>query len=334
MSLYRRPASPFWQYQFSLHGRRFRGSTGETVKGRARQIEAELRAAAADKRGFADDWRLRDALGSYWRERGRHNASQDTIFAQLERLSDFLGPDTPLADLRSHHIMDYRAKQRGRGMKPQSVNRHIATLQAALNHAHKVHGKPATSIAWSALKSAEAPHRLRFLGREEYERLIAVAHPALRGIIAFAVSTGLRRGNILALDWAQVNLDAGYIEVVVKGGKRGQVKITPAIRAILGSAGIRRGKVFDVTGFRKRWSRAVADAGLGDFRFHDLRHTFASWARMAGADIADICDALLHSNIAVTMRYAHILPEQHVTAFDRVSSELLSHMSAQSELSA
>jgi integrase len=88
--------------------------------------------------------------------------------------------------------------------------------------------------------------------------------------------------------------------------------------------------VFDTTNFRRRWQNAVKRAGLENFRFHDLRHTFASWARMSGADLADICEALGHSNISVTMRYAHIEPAQHKTAFDRISEMVWSHSESQS----
>jgi hypothetical protein len=70
--------------------------------------------------------------------------------------------------------------------------------------------------------------------------------------------------------------------------------------------------VFDWTNFRKRWEAAVKAAGLVDFHFHDLRHTFASWARMNRADLADISEALDHSTVAVTMRYAHIKPRHRL----------------------
>lgn len=108
--------------------------------------------------------------------------------------------------------------------------------------------------------------------------------------------------------------------------------MTPQLRAMLAMTRERNGRVFDAKNFRKRWDKAVVDAKLEDFHFHDLRHTFASWARMAGADIADICDALGHSNISVTMRYAHIEPKQHKSAFDRVSDEVWSQNQAQSRM--
>jgi integrase len=69
--------------------------------------------------------------------------------------------------------------------------------------------------------------------------------------------------------------------------------------------------------------KALNAGDVEDFRFHDLRHTFASWARQAGADIADICEALGHASISMTMRYAHIKPDEHLTAFDRVSDSLM-----------
>ena len=83
-----------------------------------------------------------------------------------------------------------------------------------------------------------------------------------------------------------------------------------------------RERVFDRTGFRRRWDSAIKAANLDNVRFHDLRHTFASWARIAGADLATIMEALDHSHISVTMRYAHINPQTHRTAFDAAAEML------------
>ncbi len=151
------------------------------------------------------------------------------------------------------------------------------------------------------------------------------AHETLRPVIIAAVTTGLRRANLLTIEWHQVDLARGNITIPrSKGRKPIVVRIVPALRAALGRtvAKDRFGRVFDRTNFRKRWDAARAEANLVDFRFHDLRHTFASWARQNGADLADICDALHHSGIAVTMRYAHIKPDSATTAFDRVSDML------------
>ena len=98
---------------------------------------------------------------------------------------------------------------------------------------------------------------------------------------------------------------------------------------MLSTLGERTGQVFDTKNFRREWEKAVKDAKLADFRFHDLRHTNASWARIAGADLADICEALGHSNVAVTMRYAHLTPDAEITPFERVSAVLWSQSASQ-----
>jgi integrase len=109
-----------------------------------------------------------------------------------------------------------------------------------------------------------------------------------------------------------------------QGRKPLVIRITPPLAAVLGRTDPkeRTGEVFDRTNFRKRFDAAVKASGMVDFHFHDLRHTFASWARMSGADLADICDAMGHSSVSVTMRYAHIKPDTQDTAFDRVGDML------------
>lgn len=331
MPLYRRAGSPFWWYSFTLDGSRFRGSTGETEKRKAAGVEHDEKVRIRASRAKRGNFRLRDALGAYWTGRGQHCRSAENIFHQLEMLSDGLGRDTQVMRLTNAMLMDYRARRRGDGLQPQSVNREMTILRAALTYARKIHGQPHPDLAWKELRAPEPPGRLRFLSHDEYAALMAVAHPALRPIILCAVFTGLRRSNILQMDWSEVSLPSGLITVTVKGNKRHQVKIVPELRAALATTPPerRKGRVFDAANFPKRWRAAVKDAGLDDFRFHDLRHTFASWARQNGADIADICEALGHSSVQMSMRYAHIKPDEHVTAFDRVAASIRSRSEAQ-----
>lgn len=340
MSLYRREGSPFWWYSFTVRGVRFRGSTGKEGKREAQLVEAEERQRLSKQRGRNDAWRLREVFGAYWQEHGRHADSADDIFFYFDIMSEFFGADLPAADMTNARIMDYRAARRGGGIsyppregeekrrpgrpvRPQTVNRDLSYLQAAMNHARDLHGKAIPVIAWKRLKVKEAPHRIRYAGGDEFVTLLKVAHERIRPIILCAVTTGLRRSNILSLEWHQVDLRSSRITLPhTKGDKPHMVQIAPVLRAELGRTPpkARKGKVFDTTNFRKRWEAALKAAEMEDFRFHDLRHTFASWARQNGADIADICDALNHSSVSVTMRYAHIKPEESTTAFDRVAA--------------
>lgn len=322
MPVFQRKGSPYWQYSFTLKGVRFRGSTGCTSKREAEIVEAEKRHEAKNRRTHKDPWRLRDCFGAYWSEHAKHKRSAMFVYRKLDALTRILGKDTLLADLTNASVMDYRARRRGEGLQPQSVNRDITCLRAALNHARTLHGQEVPALAWSRVRAKEPHHRIRFLSRDEYARLLTASDPALQRIVRFAVATGLRKDNILSLDWRAVDLSSSRVTVLLKGEKLHSIRLTGEVRAMLATDTVRKGRVFDTANFRRRWYRAVKDAGLDDFRFHDLRHTFASWARMAGADLADICEALGHSNISVTMRYAHIEPAEHRTAFDRVSESV------------
>lgn len=276
-------------------------------------------------------------ISTYWNERAKLSGNAKTIETHFADLQSGLGKDLKTSRLTAGALMDYRARRRGKGVKAHSVNREFAYLRAAYNHCHRFHGQALPRVDWKGLKAAEPPHRIRFLSHEEYDRLMGVAHPDLRPIILCAVTTGLRRANVLSLEWRQVRLDERVIQLGrIKGNKAHNVRISAALRAVLAMTRPedRRGRVFETTGFQRRWNKAVTDAALEDFRFHDLRHTFASWARQAGADIADICEALGHSSISMTMRYAHIKPDTHMTAFDRVSDAVLARSRSQSKAKA
>jgi integrase len=324
MSLYRRKGSPSWWYDFTVDGARFRGSTGAEGKREAKAVEDERKAEARKRPRYSANWKLRYIFGAYWNDHAVGLPSAKTIEYQLAELSDGLGRDTLATKLTAAMLIAYRAKRRGKGLSDASINREFVLLRAALNHAAGVHHQAVPKLDWGKLKVKEPPGRVRFLEFEEYARLLDLAHPAIRPVMICAATTGLRKGNILALDWMQVQLGSRMIQVLMKGNRRHGVRIVPQLMAVLSATPQteRKGKVFDGTNFEKRWRTALKDAGITDFKFHDLRHTFASWARQNGADIADVSEALGHTTVQMTMRYAHIKPDAQDTAFDRVSAAL------------
>lgn len=329
MPVRKREGSPYFWYSFSLGGRRFRGSTGKATKREAEEVERDQRQLAKTVTASRGDWPLLTVLNAYWHEHAKDKRGHKTIQTNLAVLQKALGKDLRTSKLTNGALMDYRAKRRGENIQHQTVNRELAYLRAAYEHCHRLHHQPLPNIDWKALKAKEAPWRQRFLSRAEYDALMKVAHESIRPIILCAVTTGLRKDNILTLDWRQVKMEERIIQMTVKGGKRHSVRIGNALMAALSALPGTSGRVFDGTNFRKRWDAAVEAAKLEDFRFHDLRHTFASWARQKGADIADISDALGHSSISMSMRYAHVKPEEQVTAFDRVSEAVLAQSGAQ-----
>jgi integrase len=331
MSLYRREGSPYWQYDFTVNGVRLRGSTGETGKREALKVEDDHKQSARREQGARKkEWTVQMWCEAYWDDHAQHRPSHPTILGQLAALRRHLGKDRKLSSLTNSAMLDYRAKRRGDGLAQHSINREITIARAAMRHVAEVHGVNVPKLHWEKLKTEEPPPRQHYLTFDEWAILLAGAHASIKPILICAATTGLRKGNILTLDWRQVRLDARRIAITVKGNKIHEVRIVPLLSAALSAMPERAGRVFDGTNFEKRWRAAVKAAKLVDFRFHDLRHTFASWARQSGADIADVKDALGHSDISMTMRYAHIRPDAENTAFDRVSAALAAHSTPQS----
>ena len=321
MATSKRKGSPFYQFSFTVHGARFRGSTGKSSKREADAYEAAERVRVQAGAAVPDRWRVRNVLGAYWSERGQHTANHATLWGHLEALRNGLGTDTFAADISAPMLLRFVAKHRmgKRGVRSiATMNRVLEVLRSAMRHATNVHAQAMPAIRWGDLMRKEPAPRVRYLKRAQFDALLGVADDELRAMILLAVTTGLRRENVRALDWSQVDLDARRIVVTVKGGKNAEVRLSPPAVAALARVGGRKGRVFTGANWRKRWEAARAKAGLAGFRWHDLRHTFGAWARMAGADLAAISDAMHHSDLSVTRRYAVITPDDAPTAWDRV----------------
>lgn len=161
----------------------------------------------------------------------------------------------------------------------------------------------------------ENNQRLRYLTEEEISALLNACQPHLKPIVELALHTGMRRGELLSLKWEEIR--NGFIYLTeTKSGKARQIPINARLEEVIME--VRREKqlksqyVFcDSQGrrfFEVKWSFASAckKAGLEDFRFHDLRHTFASHLVMNGVGLKAVQELLGHADIKMTMRYAHL----------------------------
>src|SRR5690606_20452673 len=137
-------------YDFTVNGVRFRGSTGRIAKREAAVRERELRHDAENRPRYDDDWTAASMLSIYWNEHAKHQRSARTTLAIIENLTAGLGK-IKMMELANPVLMDYRATRRAK-VTPQTVNRDIAMLQAAVNHAANIHNKPIPQIAWRSLK--------------------------------------------------------------------------------------------------------------------------------------------------------------------------------------
>ena len=161
----------------------------------------------------------------------------------------------------------------------------------------------------------EPPGRLRYLTLEELTRLLDTCAPHLKPIVVMAVHTGMRRREILSLRWSDVDLRQRIMTLTkTKNNERRILPINAQLAEVLRSIPRhvespyvfcdRDGRPYERidNGFR----RACKRAGIGDCRFHDLRHTFASHLVMRGANLWSVQELLGHKTGKMTVRYTHL----------------------------
>ncbi len=158
--------------------------------------------------------------------------------------------------------------------------------------------------------------RLRYLSDEEAERLVFNCEPYLKPIVLTALNTGMRRGEIFGLTWDRVDLKNRIILLdKTKNGERREVPINDNLYEILNSI-VRRLDVPYVffnpktlkpyDNLKRSFATALSKSHILDFRFHDLRHTFASQLIMKGVDLVTVKELLGHKDIKMTLRYSHL----------------------------
>jgi integrase len=166
-------------------------------------------------------------------------------------------------------------------------------------------------------KEKEENQIIRYLNQykpDEYDRLMNVIRksnaPELYYKVMFALHTGMRESEILAQEWATIDFTNRIIFISKsKSGKPREIPMNNTLYEALNKMPRHiSGKVFNVKN-NDAFVDAVKRSGIAPFRFHDLRHTFASWLVMRGADLYEVQRLLGHSSIQMTQRYAHLSPK-------------------------
>ena len=221
-----------------------------------------------------------------------------------------------------------------------TVNRYLATLShmftTAMREWRLIDRNPVAEIS----KKKEARGRARFLRDEERDALlVACAHsawPALHTLVLLAISTGARRGELIHLQWTDISLDAPSPEAIIQCTKNGDPRRLPlvgkaleSLKALQTAYGGASNFVFTspsgidkpYVGFDAHWYAALARAGIGDFRFHDLRHTCASYLAAQGSSLLEIADVLGHRTMAMVKRYSHLAEGHKAIVIARMARE-------------
>ena len=133
-----------------------------------------------------------------------------------------------------------------------------------------------------------------------------------RSLVAFAICTGMRRGEILRVSWQDIDLLNGIIHIYEsKSGNKREVPIMSSLKQILLTMNPQKSGVlfpFTETMVEYDYKRALKKSNITGIRFHDLRHTFASHFMMNGGSLTDLQRILGHSDLKLTQRYAHLSP--------------------------
>lgn len=312
------------------NGKRIREKVGPNKKEAQELLGQRLKEIREGKHFGARSIRrvLFEDLCKEYKERNAHQRSQATMKYVVDLLKErFAG--RYVHELTEKDVDDFIISRRDtptrwqRARKGSTVNREAAMLRAMLSMAAAQ--RMATRNAASRPRTMPEPKgRLRYLSIEEATKPLELAKKSGSGdiypLILLALDTGGRRGELVNLHWEDLDYAKGQVWIRrSKNGEPRYVPMTERARAVLKARPRRLGSplVFNgnelgkpiSNGIREVFVNLLEKAGIADFTFHDLRHTYASHLVMAGVPLYTVGKLLGHKTPHMTARYAHLAPE-------------------------
>ena len=274
-----------------------------------------------------------DIAEAYLEKHLKLNCSKGWVYnegANIRALKRYIGNKclheiTPLA------IEEIKERRHKEGVSPLTVNKTLACLKTIFNKAIDW-GKFDGQNPMRKIKKLKVDNkRLRYLEKEEIPRLIDCCPAHLKPIVIVALNTGMRKSEILNLKWHDIDFKRGVISLLkTKNNKPRYIPINKTVENTLiatkkhpESAYVfpgKTGKPYD--NFKRSFKTAREKANIENFRFHDLRHTFASQLVMNGVDLNTVRELLGHSTIDMTLRYAHLSPNHTKRAVDLLAQNV------------
>ncbi|MFH0351091.1 MAG: tyrosine-type recombinase/integrase, partial [Chromatiales bacterium] len=330
----------------ALRGRVARGE--DIQQSRIGEREAHRAHIAAQRR------EKHQVLGMFLEEVYVHHVEQfrhgDMMIARIKRVfAEFL--NRPMPQIGVWELTKHRQRRKRAGIAAITINRDVAELRSALSHAvelkvldhHPLDGlKPLRAddnkIVRYLSNEEEARLRTALRARDDklrrtrqsgntwrrerhYEPLPEIARYAdhLTPAVFVSINTGLRQGELLTLMWEDIDFARRVLTVRGTSAKSGKARHIPLNDEGLDVLAAWRKQnanksVFPVTSIKRAWTSLRREAGIERFRWHDLRHHFASKLIMAGADLNTVRELLGHADIKMTLRYAHLAPEHKAAA--------------------
>ncbi len=325
MSLYKRKDSSIWWVRFTHKGHRVQQSSGTANRDKAEEYEAKLKSSLweQERLGAKPIYRWNDAVVRYLRET-QHKASQVSDIYHLCWLDQYLN-GVELQAIKRDMLDKISATKQAEGVANSTVNRVLEVVRALLK-------KACNEWEWldrvpSVRMLPEPTKRVRWLTRNEADRLVAELPPHLADTVRFSLETGLRRSNVTGLQWSQVDLVRRTAWIHPDQAKARKAIPVPlsnvAVLTLRKQIGKHQVNVFTFNGKpvnqvnTKAWHKALKRVGIENFRWHDLRHTWASWHIQEGTPLHVLQELGGWSTPEMVQKYAHLSSEHLAQWVDR-----------------
>ena len=326
--LFKRQNSQYWWYRFTApDGTTIRQSAQTADKRKALELADKHKAQLWDqmKLGHKPEYLWEDAVVKWVNESQKRSLPDDVVmFRYLDKFLSGVKMNSITRDLVEKIIAD-----KLKHATPGRANRITALIRAVLRKAEREWGWIDKAPSIRRLK--EDNKRIRWITRQEVERLYGELPAHLEAMVRFSLSTGLRESNVTGLEWSQIDmrrkvawihpdqakakkaigipLNADAIQVIrLQIGKHDRYVFTYKGKPVLKAGG-------------NAWKKALDRASITSFRWHDLRHTWASWHVQAGTPLAVLKELGGWADYDMVQKYAHLSSDHLAEYVDRVSGK-------------
>jgi len=345
MNMSARKLKNSWWADFRVEGQRYRLRSPDNSRAGAASYEGTLRRRIALGQPLFDETKPAETFESFARrwftDYVLPNNRLSEQRSKRQNIDGYLLPffgKMAMTEINSEMVEKFKSKMCTTNLSPKTVNNILATLSRILTIAEEwgdVPRRPKIRML------RVPPQAFDYLTAEDSEKLLNQTHnPFVHGLILFAMQTGLRFGELMALDWEDIDLKNRRVTVrralvrrrmgPTKSNRIRYIPLSRSVCATLRCWPHKTGYVFgQKSGAEPTRQDAMAqilvdackNAGLRRLGWHALRHTFASHLVASGAHLKIVQELLGHTDLRVTMRYAHLEPSRLMEAVDRLDQQ-------------
>lgn len=331
MAVFKRKGSQVYRTRFTINGIRIDQSTKECNKHDAERFEHKLRAEVKEELVYGVKLKHSWAeCESRWFNEMKHKRTLNADKSHFKYIEQTKFFNLKIEDITKQDIENLASTRESTSVSPATINRMLALVKAVLNRANK-HWGWIDKVPYISMRK-ESKGRIRWETRDNINRILFKldeygAHHTKR-LVELATLTGLRKSNLVKMEKSWVNIERRTVTIPAKAFKTDIDFTIPlnnrAMEIILSAWDNTTKFVFTkngkpISGYgRKAFEHALTELDIKDFRFHDLRHTWATWYMMAGGDEYRLQKLGGWSNSEMPRRYAHLAVEHLRKESDRV----------------